>query len=68
MDTSKCIADGHAQIAMEAEDVAEERLRAEDPDPLNADSCIILQGLSKRYPAEVRLHHVQLGQLYRMLP
>jgi len=44
------------QLEMEAEDVAEERRRAEDPDPLDEDACIILQGLSRRYPAEVREH------------
>ena len=53
---------------MEAEDVAEERRRAEDPDPLDEDACIMLQGLSKRYPAEVRKHDQQspsLGRAHR---
>ena len=49
------------QIDVEAEDVAEERRRAEDPDPLDEDACIILQGLSKRYPAEVRVTGLQLN-------
>ena len=50
---------------MEPEDVAEERARAEDPDPLDLDACIVLQGLSKAYPAEVRTSAAARGMLSR---
>ena len=56
------------QLEMEAEDVAEERRRAEDPDPLDEDACIILQGLSKRFPAEVRADTAAAFISQRVLP
>ena len=61
-DTGQSVGTAHAQIAMEAEDVARERQRAEEPDPLDDDICIILQSLSKQFQAEVRLQ-LSLSQM-----
>ncbi len=52
---------------MEAEDVAAERQRAEEPDPLDDGICIILQGLSKRFPAEVRQQQQLLRRAWSLV-